>query len=126
MKEISTDILVIGGGAAGLSAAAEASASGCTVTVIESDLQLGGQLIKQTHKFFGSKEEYAGTRGFEIAKILMDEIKECGDRVQIHTNTTVTGYYREDGLFTAMRGEESYFRIRAKRAIVASGAQERI
>ena len=126
MKEISTDILVIGGGAAGLSAAAEASASGCTVTVIESDLQLGGQLIKQTHKFFGSKEEYAGTRGFEIAKILMDEIKECGDRVQIHTNTTVTGYYRDDGLFTAMCGEESYFRIQAKRAIVASGAQERI
>lgn len=42
MKEFSTDILIIGGGAAGLSAAAEASAAGAKVTVIESDLHLGG------------------------------------------------------------------------------------
>jgi sarcosine oxidase subunit alpha len=64
MKELTSDILVIGGGAAGLSAAAEASSVGAKVTVIESDLHLGGQLVKQTHKFFGSKDEYAGTRGF--------------------------------------------------------------
>ena len=126
MKELSTDILVIGGGAAGLSAAAEAASAGAKVMVVESDLQLGGQLIKQTHKFFGSKDEYAGTRGYKIANILLDEISEYKASVDIHTNTTVTGYYLDDGLFTAMRGEESYFRIKARKAVVTTGAQERL
>ncbi len=126
MREITTDVLVVGGGAAGLSAAAEAASAGAKVAVIESDLQLGGQLIKQTHKFFGSKDEYAGTRGYKIADILLDEIDEHRKNVEVFTNTTVTGYYPEDEMFTAMRGEESYFRIKAKKAIVATGAQERL
>jgi sarcosine oxidase subunit alpha len=125
-KEITTDILVIGGGAAGLSAAAEASSAGAKVVVVESDLHLGGQLVKQTHKFFGSKDEYAGTRGYKIAGILMDEIEQNSDNVEMMTNTVVTGYYIEDGIFTAMRGEESYFKIKPRKAIVATGAQERL
>lgn len=126
MKEFSTDILIIGGGAAGLSAAAEASAAGAKVTVIESDLHLGGQLVKQTHKFFGSKDEYAGTRGYKIADILLSEIEQNKKNVDVFTNTTVTGYYKDDGMFTAMTGEESYFRVKAKKAIVSTGAQERL
>ncbi|MDR1376634.1 MAG: NAD(P)/FAD-dependent oxidoreductase [Synergistaceae bacterium] len=126
MKELTSDILVIGGGAAGLSAAAEASAVGAKVTIIESDLHLGGQLVKQTHKFFGSKDEYAGTRGYKIADILLSEIDKNSQNVEVMKNTTVTGYYAEDGMFTAMRGEEEYFRIKSKKAIVATGAQERL
>jgi len=123
---VKTDLLIVGGGAAGLSAAAEAASAGAKVTVLESDLHAGGQLVKQTHKFFGSKDEYAGTRGFEIANILLDEIKELGDNVMIDTNTTVTGYYPESQEFTAMRGESEYYRIKAKKAIFATGAAERM
>ncbi|MGI6784275.1 MAG: NAD(P)/FAD-dependent oxidoreductase [Aminivibrio sp.] len=126
MKTLSTEILVIGGGAAGLSAAAEAAGAGASVTVIESDLHLGGQLVKQTHKFFGSKDEYAGTRGFKIAGILLDEIKALGDKVDVRINSTVTGYYSEDDTFSATHGEEDYFHIKAKRTIIAAGAQERL
>ena len=114
-KTIETDLLVVGGGAAGLCAAAEAAGAGAKVTVIESDLHAGGQLVKQTHKFFGSKDEYAGTRGYKIADILLDEIAGLGDKVEIRTNTTVTGYYPEDGIYTAMKGEDEYYRIKAKR-----------
>lgn len=126
MREFATNILIIGGGAAGLSAAAEAASSGVKVMIVESDLHLGGQLVKQTHKFFGSKEEYAGTRGFRIADILLNELESCKENVDIHTNTTVTGYYPEDDTFTAMRGEESFFHIRAQKTIIATGAQERL
>ena len=45
MKTLSTEILVIGGGAAGLSAAAEAASAGAKVMVVESVLHLGGQLV---------------------------------------------------------------------------------
>lgn len=125
-KIIETELLVVGGGAAGLCAAAEAASAGVAVTVVESDLHPGGQLVKQTHKFFGSKDEYAGTRGYKISDILLDEIKGCGSRVDIRCNTTVTGYYPEEGLYTAMRGEDDYFGIKAKKAVIATGAQERL
>ena len=121
-----TDLLVIGGGAAGLCAAAEAAAAGANVTVIESDLHPGGQLVKQTHKFFGSKDEYAGTRGYKIADILLDEIKALGGKVDIRCNSTVTGYYVEDGLYTVMEGEDDYYRVQAKKTVIATGAQERM
>lgn len=125
-KIVETDLLVIGGGAAGLCAAAEAAGAGANVLVAESDLHPGGQLVKQTHKFFGSKDEYAGTRGYKIADELLDEISSLGDRVKICCNTTVTGYYPEDGVYTAMEGEEKYYRIRAKKTVIATGAQEKI
>ncbi|MFR5881552.1 MAG: NAD(P)/FAD-dependent oxidoreductase [Cloacibacillus evryensis] len=127
MKKVhETDLLVIGGGAAGLCAAAEAAAAGAKVTVIESDLHPGGQLVKQTHKFFGSKDEYAGTRGYKIADILLDEIASLGNKVKINCNSTVTGCYPEDGVYTVMEGEENYYRVKAKKAVVATGAQERM
>lgn len=121
-----TDLLVVGGGAAGLSAAAEAASFGASVTVLESDLHLGGQLVKQTHKFFGSKDEHAGTRGYKIADIILSEIEKCGDKVEAHTNTSAVGYYKNDGIVTVMKGEEEYFKIKPRKIIMATGAQERI
>ncbi len=121
-----TDLLVIGGGAAGLCAAAEAAGAGAKVTVIESDLHPGGQLVKQTHKFFGSRDEYAGTRGYKIAEILLGEIASLGDKVEIRCNSTVAGCYPEEGIYTVMKGEEDYYRIKAKTTVIAAGAQERM
>ncbi|MDD2351730.1 MAG: FAD-dependent oxidoreductase, partial [Synergistaceae bacterium] len=106
-----TDILIVGGGAAGLSAAAEAASYGAKVTVLESDLHLGGQLVKQTHKFFGSKDEHAGTRGYKIADIILKEIEDNKENVEVHTNTAAVGFYKNDGIVTVMSGEESYFKL---------------
>ena len=53
MKTI--EILVIGAGPAGLMAAIHAAEAGAQVLLVERADRLGGQLIKQTHKFFGPK-----------------------------------------------------------------------
>ena len=67
-------VAIIGGGPAGLSAAIEAAGYGAKVVLADENERMGGQLYKQIHKFFGSESHFAGTRGFEIAKIL---IKDC-------------------------------------------------
>ena len=68
-----TDIVVIGAGPAGLSCAVEAAKIGAKVTVLDENLKPGGQLFKQIHKFFGSREHRAGTRGFRIGQQLLEE-----------------------------------------------------
>lgn len=118
------ELAVIGGGPAGLCAAISAAASGSEVLLIDRNSQLGGQLIKQTHMFFGSEKQYASTRGFNISKILLDKLKEYKDRVTILTDTTVLGFY-EDGVITIEEKNE-YKKLKAKAVIVATGASEKV
>ncbi|MDI3498183.1 2Fe-2S iron-sulfur cluster-binding protein, partial [Archaeoglobus sp.] len=63
LEEIETDVLVIGGGPGGMSAAINAGKYGAKVLLVDENPFLGGQLVKQTHRFFGSAKERAGTRG---------------------------------------------------------------
>ncbi|MDF2616230.1 MAG: pyridine nucleotide-disulfide oxidoreductase [Sedimentibacter sp.] len=55
------ELLIIGGGPAGLCAAISAASSGASVLLAERNKNLGGQLVKQTHMFFGSEKQYAST-----------------------------------------------------------------
>ena len=70
------NFVIIGAGPAGLCAAIEGAKQGVKVLLVDENQCIGGQLIKQTHKFFGSKEEKADTRGIEIAKDLENELKD--------------------------------------------------
>ena len=65
------DVIVIGAGPAGLSAAVQAAEQGMSVIVFDENEKPGGQLFKQIHKFFGSKEHKAKVRGFRIGQQLL-------------------------------------------------------
>jgi len=65
---------IVGGGPAGMMAALIGDRFGIKTILIDDNPALGGQLIKQTHKFFGSKDHYCGYRGFQIGSILREEI----------------------------------------------------
>ncbi len=56
------ELIVIGAGPAGLSAAIEAASAGMRTIVFDENARPGGQLFKQIHKFFGSKELDPDTR----------------------------------------------------------------
>ncbi|MCL2360849.1 MAG: FAD-dependent oxidoreductase [Defluviitaleaceae bacterium] len=118
---IYTDLLVVGAGPAGLSAAAAAGTQGLDVLVLERSHQPGGQLVKQTHMFFGSKEQYAAYRGFEIADFLLDMIKMPNVKLQL--NATALAAY-DDGIWTAQVGEK-YIKVKPRAVVVAAGANER-
>ncbi|HZW98379.1 MAG TPA: FAD-dependent oxidoreductase, partial [Bacillota bacterium] len=121
MKEV--DIAIIGGGPAGLMAANAAASSGAKVVLLERDGHLGGQLVKQTHKFFGSEKQYASTRGIYIANILEDKLGEMPDNVEIWKGATAIGLY-EDGVL-AVEQNKKVKKLKAKRFIVATGASEK-
>ncbi len=99
---LKVDVTVVGAGPAGLSAAVEAARHGANVLVIDRNLRPGGQLIKQIHKFFGSREHRAGTRGVDIARELYDEARAAG--VQVWLDSYVYAIF-PDGLLEAARGE---------------------
>lgn len=118
---IKTDFAIVGGGPAGLSAAVYASRFGIKPLIIEENFLIGGQLIKQTHKFFGSKSHYASTRGIDIAKILINETQERG--INIWTSSSVVGFYPGNILGVVKEGK--YYKIEAKTILISTGASEK-
>jgi len=59
IETIEVPVLILGGGPAGLSAAIELGRRGVKVIIVDDKHRLGGKLVLQTHKFFGS---YGTTR----------------------------------------------------------------
>jgi sarcosine oxidase subunit alpha len=117
------DFVIIGGGPAGLSAAKVAAESGLKSLVIERDYKLGGQLVKQTHMFFGSEKQYAKTRGIDIARILINDCMKYPDMIEFMTETTVVGLY-PDKVLTVLQ-KDKYSKIAFKALLVAAGASEK-
>ncbi len=122
--ELDVDLLIVGGGPAGLSAAIEAARLGARVAIADENLRPGGQLIKQTHKFFGSRENYAGVRGVEIARILLRELREIGERVTWLTRATVVADYVGSAHDVVISTPEGPWRVRADAVVAATGAME--
>lgn len=119
---LKTDIAIIGAGPAGLNAAISAASMGAKVLILERDDFIGGQLIKQTHKFFGSREQHASVRGLDIASLLYEQVKE-NKNIELKLGATVLGYY-EDGVITA-EYQGRFIKIKAEKYIVATGAAEK-
>jgi len=124
-KELSCDALVAGGGPSGLMAAIELAKLGFSVVLADDKAKLGGKLLLQTHKFFGSIEDcYAGTRGIDIAVKLENEVRKYSN-IRIFTNTSVVGIFkdRKAGLFVDNR---QYVIVGFQGLVVSPGAREKM
>lgn len=117
-----TDVAIIGAGPAGLAAAIEAARAGARVTLVDENTRPGGQLVKQIHKFFGSKEHRAGTRGIQIGRDLLAEAEAAG--VDISLDTVAFGLYED--MCLGLARNEHRVDLNAKAIILATGASERV
>ena len=118
---LETEIAIVGAGPAGLAAACEAAQVGSKVIVFDENNQPGGQLVKQIHKFFGSKEHMAGTRGIDIGNKLYKRALSLG--VDIRLRTAVWGYFERQ---LAVVSNNQVELVSAKKIIVATGASENV
>ncbi|GBR75678.1 glutamate synthase (NADPH/NADH) small chain [Candidatus Termititenax persephonae] len=113
-------MLVVGAGPAGLSAAVEAARLGLRVAVYDENARPGGQLFKQIHKFFGSREHKAKIRGNKIGEELLQEAAAAG--VEVMLNAAVIGVFAEKEV--AVRVNEQILCRQADALIIATGASE--
>ncbi len=124
IETIETDVLIIGAGPAGLQAALTLGKLGAQVTLIDDKDRLGGKLLLQTHKFFGSvADSYAGTRGIEIAKILEKEVRSFSN-IDIWLDSPCIGVF-SDQLIGVLKGDV-YIQVKPKKLLVATGAREKM
>lgn len=123
-RELTCDVLVVGGGPSGLTAAAELATQGFSVVVVEDKAALGGKLVLQTHKFFGSVEDcYAGTRGIDIAHLLAQRIDEL-PQITVMKNSSVVGIYKDQKAGVFAEGTH-YVLVGFRGLVVTAGAREK-
>ncbi len=123
VQELETDLVVVGGGVAGLSAALAAAQSGWAVALIERRTSLGGDA-----RFFGSQE---GEQRPDQFILELEGALTAYEKVQIFTNSLALSLSRRGvrvhqitTLNDRVHGE--ILRISGRKTILATGMPERL
>lgn len=124
IPELEVPVLIIGGGPAGMSAAIELGKLGIRTLLVDDKHRLGGKLVLQTHRFFGSTDAvYAGTRGINIATRLENEVRKY-ETVEVWLHSTALAVF-SDQKVGILKDGSSYALVVPQVILASTGARER-
>ncbi len=116
-EERDCDVLIVGGGVAGLSAGIAAAESGARTVLLDERSAAGGQYAKPLAP---SHQDSAPDRQFAVGNALRASAEKAG--VVIETGALVWGAFAADEIAAVVRGQSILYRPR--RLILATGAHE--
>ena len=122
MRMCQHDIVIVGGGPAGMAAAVAAYDAGCKdVVILDREPQIGGILMQCIHNGFGLHKLGRELTGPEYAAVYEEKVK--ARNIQVYAETTVTAV-SPDKIVTA-QNRQGILKIQAKAVILAMGCRER-
>ncbi|MBT9386449.1 sarcosine oxidase subunit alpha [Pseudooceanicola sp. CBS1P-1] len=128
-RYVHIDLLVVGGGVAGIMAALTGARAGAKVVLVDETAEMGGALLSEPAVTIG------GMAGWDWLAAALEELESLG--VQVMTRTTAIGYYHENMVGLVQRvsdhldhvpegaPRERLWRVRAKQVVLAQGALEK-
>lgn len=118
------DVMIIGGGAAGLAAANALNEKGLKVGLIERSERLGGILNQCIHHGFGLHVFKEMLTGPEFAQKLIDQMDDS--KIEVKLNTSVIDIKKEDSFMIKCASEQDgIYELVAKSVLLTSGCFER-
>lgn len=121
MKE--TDILILGAGPAGMSAAIEAVRAGASVTVLDENPKPGGQIYRQFHDGFQVRHPKGLGPDYARGRALIESFNAIAGSIESFHEALVWGIF--EGREAACFHEGNSFSIRFKKLIITAGAYDR-
>lgn len=121
MNHLSFDVVVVGGGPAGIAAAISAQKNGAKVALVERNAQLGGILLQCIHSGFGLKYFRQELTGPEYAQRFIDQLTKTD--VRVFLSSTVLNLTPEKEL--TLSNTDGVFLLQSKAVIMAMGCRER-
>ena len=122
MKKYEVDVVVIGGGSAGIAAAIVVKKAELNVLILERDKELGGITLQCIHNGFGLHEFEEELTGPEYVQRFINQAKDLNIPYKLDTMVIE---FNPDKTIYAVNNKEGLIEIKAKAIILAMGCREK-